>query len=124
MYVNGSLNENEQYQLEDQAPAEDQGEQSSEESDIGIANEKDNGELQEDYDIINIQKTQNQLLNLQFLNHSFLSYDIFTSILPVFFPENKFIKAVGALSMPSTTVSFQDSLPESIQPFISFKNCS
>ena len=63
------MNENEQYQLEDQAPAEDQGEQSSEESDIGIANEKENGELQEDYDIINIQKTQNQFYQVQQLTN-------------------------------------------------------
>ena len=55
--------------MEDQAAEEDQGEQSSEESDIGIANEQEIGELKEDYDIINIQKTQNQFYQVQQLTN-------------------------------------------------------
>lgn len=55
--------------MEDEVPAEDQGQESSEESDIGIANEKENGEFQEDFDIINIQKTQNQFYQVQQLTN-------------------------------------------------------
>ena len=63
------MKENEQYHMEDEVPAEDQGQESSEESDIGIANEKENGEFQEDFDIINIQKTQNQFYQVQQLTN-------------------------------------------------------
>ena len=44
----------------------------------------------------------------------------FTSIFPKFSPVNSLRKAVGAFSMPCSTVSFHLSLPSRIHPDMSF----